>query len=599
MVLKRGEYQRLKEILKVFADKGFYFLASKISLKYKLKLPFYKKKPFGPKELRECLEELGPTFIKMGQMLSLRPDYLPQEYVEELSKLQDDCPPFSWNQAKKIIEEELNRPIEAVFQSVEKKPVSAASLSQVHVGYLKKKNNSKGKKVAIKIQRPKVKKIVEEDMHLILFLAHLLDKHSKEARKYKALGIAKEFADWAEKEIDFTYEARNADIFRKNFSQSKNIEFPKIYWEYITPKIIVMDFLEGTELRRLIEVRQKQTKEITEQTKKKEFEVGGYKLDEKETEKIADLIVKAYLKQVFEDGFFHADPHPANILFKVEKSRAGKQKGKTKKKKRDERKKVSISFLDLGITGEFNPELREKLFKLLMATIQNDPEIITDELMEMGTDQEDINQLDLKEEVTEIMDEFFNRPIKLVKGSRTFYKIIRTSARYGIRLPADLVLFARSVMVIEGTALELDPDYNFFDHIKPYLKKLTAKKLTVGRVKKAVLKNAEEYKEMIEELPKRTKHLLDLLEKGKIDIRFVYKELESFEAGLDRAFVNLALGILIAALVVGGSLALEAPLPKINGITFISFICFGLAAIISLWFFIRISRGIKRLFFWR
>jgi len=337
------DIKRFNQILIVLFEEGFDFLLSKIKLsKYipitkRLKSKLKKSEESKPEiRLRKTLERLGPTFIKFGQLLSVRPDLIPKEYVKELEKLQDSVPPFSFNEVKSTIEKEFGKKIEHLFLHFEKKPIASASISQVHKAILKP-----GKKSAVKVQRPDVKKIMETDIEIMFYFAKLLENHVENMRRFKPLKIVSEFKDWTERELDFRLEARNAKRFYQNFKGSKTVHIPKVYDGLTSERILTLEFIEGIELHNIKEIKRR-------------------KLDFNEIMKNG---FNAIMTQVFVHGIFHADPHPGNIIIMRDNS---------------------IAFVDFGIVGYFDERLKNKCMDLLYGIVEQDEEIIMDTLVSMG-----------------------------------------------------------------------------------------------------------------------------------------------------------------------------------------------------------------------
>jgi len=387
------DIKRLKEILSVVFEEGFDFLLQKVRLKHKIPLTkrvkarLEKKKKYTvEKRLRLTFERLGPTFIKFGQVLSVRPDLVPKSYVKELENLQDKVPSFPYDIVKEIVKEELGKNIKEIFTNFEKEPIASASISQVHKATLKD-----GSKVAVKIQRPDVKKIMEADVEIMFYVAKLLEKHIPKIKKFNPIQIIEEFWKWTEKELDFRKEAINAKRFARNFSRDKEIKIPKIYDEFVTNKILVMEFIDGFELHNVKEAKKKK--------------INLKPLIEKGFE--------AILTQVFVHGFFHADPHPGNIII-------------TKDKK--------IAFVDFGIVGHFDEELKTRSIDIFYGVIDNDTEKVVDSLIWLS-DVEVKNKEELDDDVREVLETLQDTNISKVKVSYALEEIMSLALNYGLKIP--------------------------------------------------------------------------------------------------------------------------------------------------------------------
>src|SRR3989338_5457975 len=356
------DIERFTEILGVLFEEGFEFAIEEVKLSHLI--PFSKKVAVGLKpkkdrkheeKLRRTLERLGPTFIKLGQMLSVRPDLLPRPYIKELEKLQDEVKPFPFEQAKSTIEKELGKPLYDIFRTFDKKPIASASISQVHKAILKT-----GEKVAVKIQRQNITKQMLADIDIMRLLARMLQKHFPNVRAYRPEQVVQEFETWTKKELNFLTEASNAIRFKGNFTNSQTVHIPTVFTEYTTEKILVTEFIDGIELHHVDEL------------KKKGIDVG----------KALENGFNAVLKQVFEDGLFHADPHTGNILVLQD---------------------ASVAFVDFGIVGHFDDKLKGLAVDMLSGVLNQDADGVVETLLELGTSGQ-VDRDALKEDVREIID---------------------------------------------------------------------------------------------------------------------------------------------------------------------------------------------------
>jgi len=329
------DIKRFNQIVRVLFEEGFDLLLANIGLSHRI--PFtnmLKSRLKGKQEvkhevrLRRTLERLGPTFIKFGQVLSIRPDLVPKDYCRELEKLQDKVPEFAFEEVISIVEGGLGKKIHEIFSHFEKKPIASASISQVHAATLKT-----GEKVAVKVQRPDVKKLMETDIEIMLYFASLIERHIEKAKRFKPSKIVNEFKEWTEKELDFRLEARNAKRFKENFKGSKTVYIPKVYDELTTEKVLVLEFIEGIDLHDLSQIKKRKINF-------NEIIKNGF---------------DAIFTQVFVHGIFHADPHPGNIIIL---------------------KNNSIAFIDFGIVGYFDEKLKNKSVDLLYGIVEKDEDSV-------------------------------------------------------------------------------------------------------------------------------------------------------------------------------------------------------------------------------
>ena len=527
------DINRLRQILSVFAEEGHYFILH--SLKLKKFLPIGKRlirkngNDRHEVKLRKALEKLGPTFIKLGQMLSVRPDLVPKAYIHELEKLQDSVKPFPFSDAKKIVESGTGKKISETFSSFEKKPIASASISQVHKAVLKD-----GSQVAVKVKRPQIETIIEKDLRIMRFVAEIIDTHMKQARKYKPKSIVDEFSDWTRREIDFNIEADNINRFYENFSQSKTTKIPKVY--EAGKDFIIMEYIDGIELHKA---------KLEKDDMKEAISNGFYSI----------------LEQVFVYGLFHADPHPSNILVM---------------------KDNKIGFVDFGITGRFDDELRSKAIELFMGISECEPDKVVDTLLELGEANEGTDIRVFRDRVEEIIYPLKNGTLKNVKMSRMLEEVLDLALDFGVKMPREFVLFGKAIVTIEGIGLMYYPDFRFTEMAMPFMEKMVEKKYEPGNMLVSGLRNLVSLRRTLEKLPKQTSRVLDNLEKGRIKIEMKDKDVERLSFELDKSSNRVSYGMIIAALLVSGSLLVSFGKPVIWNISLISTILFSFAAFLGI-----------------
>jgi len=547
------DINRFREILTVLFEEGFDFVIEKIRLKRKVpvtkrvKTRIKKKESFLPeKRLRLTLERLGPTFIKFGQMLSVRPDLIPKSYIKELEKLQDRVPQFSYEIVKKQIKKELGKEIEELFTRFEEKPIASASISQVHKAILKD-----GSKVAVKIQRPEAKKLMQTDIEIMLYFAKRLEKHFPDIRKYNPVKIIQEFANWTMKELNFIREAANAKLFFHNFKNSKTVKIPKIYNEYVTEKILVLEFIDGIELHK--------TKEI----KKKKL-------------KFNEIIKNSFdsaLTQVFIHGFFHADPHPGNILVL---------------------KDNSIALVDFGIVGHFDEKLKDITISLFYGIIENDLDMVVDNLMEFGGDTENINKEELKYEISLFIEPLQKTSLKEIKVSRVLEEIMNISLNYGLKIPLPFILFGKTIVTLEGIGLEYDPNFKIVEASKPFIEELIRQRTSPVYIFNNFIKNALRFKRFAEKLPEETEKALKRIQKGTIKVDIEDTDIRMLSAEIDKSSNRVAYAMLIAALLIVGAIIMQISKgPMIFEIPILALLSFLGAGFLTMILFFSILREEK------
>ena len=545
------DINRFREILTVLFEEGFDFLIEKTNLRYRVPLTKRVKARVKEKEkyslekrLRLTLERLGPTFIKFGQLLSVRPDLVPSSYIRELENLQDKVEPFSYEIAKESIKKELGKNINELFKSFDKNPIASASISQVHKAILKD-----GRKIAVKIQRPNVRSIMETDIEIMLYFAGLLEKRVPKIRKFNPSKVVEEFSKWTEKEIDFRKEALNAKRFAKNFSGSRTVKIPKIYDDFTTERILVMELIEGIELNNIKEARKR-------------------KLD------LRPLIkngFEAVLTQVFVHGFFHADPHPGNILI-------------TKDKK--------IAFVDFGIVGYFDENLKNKSIDLFYGIIENDTETVVSTLIDLGNADVE-NESELKIGISDILENLQNSAISKVKVSYAFEEIMDLALDYGLKMPTSFVLFGKTVITLEGIALEYDPEFRLIDSSKPFIEKIMRKRYNPVYAFNNLMKSMFKLKKYAEELPEQATKALKKIEKGTIKVDIEDTDIKKLSVEIDKSSNRIAYSMLIAAFLIVAALTVNSGRPVLLSLPFISLISFSIALALIFILLVSILNEIK------
>lgn len=540
------DIKRFNQITLVLAQQGLGYLFDKMNIKKIFKKKEIKKKE-KPKRLRQALEKLGPTFIKLGQILSLRPDLIPKEYVKELGNLQDKVPSFSYEEVEKIIKDELKEPINKLFTNFSKKPIASASIAQVHKAKLKN-----GSLVAVKVQRPNVKEIMETDIEIMFYIAKLLEKHSKKMRKYEPVRIVHEFKEWTEKELDFEIEAKNAKTFYKNFKGSDKVKIPKVFDNYSSKKVLTLEFINGIELHNISKVKGKK----------------GYN-----TREIIKNGFDSILTQVFIHGFFHADPHPGNILL----LRGNK-----------------IALVDFGIVGYFNEHLKQKSIDLLYGIVEGDMDSIANTFLDMGLiDEKETDIESFKKEVKEIIEPLQKSSLKDVKLSYVLEEVLDIAFKHKVKMPVDFVLFGKAIVEVEGIGLEYEPDFRFVENAKPFIEKLINKEIKLSNMAKDFMKNLVKYGKLFKELPDQLSSALRKIQKGTVKVDIEDTDIKKLAVDIDKSSNRLTYGIIVSALLITGALLVNIGKPISYGFPMVSLLCFIMALIFAIILFVSIEKEEK------
>ena len=530
------DLNRFNHIVIILFEEGFGYYLNRIRLGHhipffkKLKAALIKKQPDAPEvRLRKTLERLGPTFIKFGQLLSIRPDKIPSRYAKELEKLQQDTLATPFPKIKKILEHELKKPLHEVFRSFNETPVASASISQVHKAVLKS-----GETVAVKIKKPNVDHMMLSDIEIMHVIAKLVEKNMPRLRPYEPVSFVKEFEAWTLRELDFRTEAKNASRFREDFRDSDIVYIPKVYREFTTSSVLVTEFIDGIPLHNI------------EAIKKNHLNI----------KKVIDNGFNSFLKQVFIHGMFHADPYPGNILVM---------------------KNNKISLVDFGIVGYFDDNLKNKCIEFFYGIINEDPDRIIETLIALGAvDEKKIDMHLFKLDVKDAIEPLRGSEIKDIKVSRVMEDVLDIALHYGIKMPVDFVLFGKTIVTLEGIALEYDPSFRIIEHSKPFLAVLIRKKLSPKIIVKNLSKEALKFKDFLTSLPIKTDKALQRIAEGKIHIDIEETDIKKLALEIDRSSNRVAYGLVIASLIVAGAWTatirekLFFGLPVISLVTFIT-----------------------------
>jgi ubiquinone biosynthesis protein len=507
---------RYREIVQVLAKHGFGNLIDQLELVPYLSLPrrLFRGAMAGPpltapERMRLAIEELGPTFIKFGQIISTRPDLIPPRYIAQLVKLQDTVPPDPWEAVREQLERGLDGSLDELFSSFEAEPVAAASLAQVHRAIL-----PSGEEVVIKVQRPGIERTIEVDLEILFDLAHLIQERTPLGEIYDLVEIAEEFAFTLRNEMDYRREGHNADRFRRNFADETALYLPKVYWDYTTQRVLTLERISGIRIDDVASM-----------------DAAG--VDRRQVAKNAARII---IKEVLEDGFFHADPHPGNFFVMDE---------------------AVIGAMDFGMVGYLDQRDRENLVRLYIVSVQLDTEGIVEQLIRMGAASRDVDRPGLQRDISRLLNRYHGLPLKEIRAREVIEAVMTVAFRYHLRLPSRLWLLGKTLAMMEGVGLQLDPDFDIFVVSQPYVRKFLWQTVSPQTWGKRLLKSGQDWGELLAELPRRVPRLVDQLEEGDLQLTLRIREIEALLVRLDRVGNRLAISVLLAAFIV--SLALLMP----------------------------------------
>jgi len=493
--------------------------------------------------IRMALEELGPTFIKMGQILSTRPDLLPVEFIRELGKLQDDVPPFGFDQARQIIEKELGVPIKQVFQEFDETPLASASLGQVH-----RARFAGGEEIAVKVQRPDIRKNIQVDMEIMLHITSLMERHLEGWNIQRPTQIVEEFARTLEKELDYTIEASHMERFAIQFHNEFTVYVPNIYRKATTTRVLAMEYINGVKASDIMRLQEEGL----------------------DRHKIARQGFDLIMKQIFVHGFFHADPHPGNIFILPDNV---------------------ICYIDFGMMGRIDRHTRENFADLVTNIVRRDEVKTTDSLLRLTISDEEPDLYSLERNVAEFIDQHFYRPIKEVKLGKLLHQLMDIVAKHHLRIPPDLFLMIKALSTVEGLGRVLDPDFDATRQATPFVKRVKWEKMHPRRIAGDIIGSGTELVDLIKEIPGEIRKILKQARQGKVKIEFEHKGLEPMLSTFDRVSNRIAFAIVLASLVIGSSLIVLSGLPpKWHEIPIIGLAGFVVSGVMGFWLLVTIMR---------
>jgi predicted unusual protein kinase regulating ubiquinone biosynthesis (AarF/ABC1/UbiB family) len=497
-----------------------------------------------PAVLRNILVDLGPVYVKLGQLLSTRPDLLPGEYVETLTDLQANVPPVPWFDVEILIRQQLRQPLEEVFAAINPQAVAAGSIAQTHRATLKN-----GQEVALKVQRPGIDLIVAQDIALVRSLAELVSR-TNFGQNYDVVGLAEEFATALQAELDFTQEAGYTDQLRRNLSTSRwfdptQLVVPEIYWDFTTKKLMVMEWLDGVPilLGKLPALR------------------DGKDADTQRKE-ITTLLFRAFFQQLYIDGFFHADPHPGN-LFYLNDGR--------------------IALLDCGMVGRLDPRTQQILTEMLLAIVDLDAQRCTQLTLQL------VNLARLENDYDRMLRKYYNISLSQINFSQVFYEVLQVARNNKIRLPSHMGLYAKTLANLEGVARSFDPQINLLDQIKPLMTDLFRRQLLGDNPLQTVLRTALDIKSLSLQTPRQLELLLDRVTSETLRWNITIKDLDPLRRSVDDSANRLSFSIVVGSLIMGA--AIISTNARTNELSLISNVLFAAASFLGLWLIVSILRS--------
>jgi ubiquinone biosynthesis protein len=507
------------------------------------KQPVRVEKLSRPQGLRMALEELGPTYIKLGQILSTRPDLIPVEFLKELAKLQDKVPPFPFSESRQIIQHELGGPLESFFEDFQDTPLASASIGQVHKARL-----LEGQDVAVKVQRPGIQRMIEIDLEIMLHLATLMERHIEELALHRPVKVVEEFARSLEKELDYHLEAANMERISQNFSGDPHTYIPQVYRDFSTARVLVAEFIDGIKVSDL-------------------DRLNAAGLDRK---RITDRGAEILLKQIFDHGFFQADPHPGNLFVLP---------GNV------------ICLIDFGMVGTVDRKTREVFVDLIDGVIKKDADRTAQILLQLTDWDTEPDLRSFERDVSDFMAQHLYRPLREIRIGKLMHQLLELASHHRLRIPPDIFLMMKALTTVEGVARMLDPEFEFIKKAEPFVRKILLERFSPQRISSDTYRMAKDMWMFAQQFPKDLLDISRMLRQKRVVIKVENQGLERTLATHDQISNRLSFSIIIAALIMGSALIVISEIPPlIYGISLIGIIGFSAAALMGIWLLVAILR---------
>src|SRR4051794_27733466 len=483
------------------------------------------------------LDELGPTFVKFGQLLSTRPDIVPPDILTELQALQDDVRPFPYQDVGRVIREDLELSVEQLFTEFDETPVAAASIGQVHRATL-----PNGHRVAVKVQRPNAPRQVEADLNLLYQAARLARERVRALDFIDARQIVDEFSRSIRQELDYRLEARNAEVFHHRFAGHPHIRIPRVYWSYTRAHVLTLEFLEGTQLG--------------------DLDLDAWTLDERR--RLAYLVAEGWMTMIFRHGFFHGDPNPANILV------LGREQ---------------LGLVDFGLTGKLTDDDMSKLTRLFIDAAAENIEVLPKRLADLGVRYPKELEEQFHAELRELYYRYYGARLSEIDPLQVIREGFALIYRMNLRLPTRFVMLDKTIATLGAVGIELYPDFNVFEVAKPYARSLMLERFTPRRVATRGRKEGIRLASMVAEVPYQIHEILEELRDGEIEVGFVHKGLDEFMLRMNVAFNRLTVALVVTGGLIGSSLIgiFAKQGPQVLGVNILSLVGFVLSGALGVW----------------
>ena len=543
---------RYQRILRVLFKYGFNDLVDRLHIDQYLEsgLQMINRKPreqiarlSRPERLRLVFEELGPTFIKLGQLLSTRPDLIPAEYLDELARLQDEVPPFSLAEVHAIFREELGRSPDEVFHYFDAEPLAAASIGQVHRARL-----DSGAEVVVKVQRPDIENVIAVDLEILAHIAGLMEQYLEEVQGHRPTAIVQEFARSLSREIDFAIELANVQRFARQFKNNAAIHVPLVYPELSTPRVLVMEYVLG--------IKASMAGQLREQ---------GYDLP-----LIAERGATLVMEQIFVHGFFHADPHPGNLFILPDNV---------------------VCFIDFGQMGRLSRKDREDFTDLVLDLVAGDERTVVEGVLKVTVQLGEVDRESLARDLGGLVDLYLYRPLGELEAGRILQDLLDLVTRHKLTFKPAFYQMMKALSTVEGVGLMLDPKLELIRLARPFMRRIRLERMRPARLAEEIARTGSGYLQLLRELPEELRTILRQLRGGRMRIEFEHRGLQALGAALDRVSNRIAFAIVLAALIVGSSLIVLSDIPPHwHDIPVIGLLGFLVAGIMGFWLLLSIIR---------
>lgn len=494
--------------------------------------------------MRMVLEELGPTFVKLGQILSTRPDIIPAAFIAEFEKLQDHVSGIPFDELRGQIEAELGATVEDLFDYIDQEALAAASIAQVHRARLKS-----GEEVVVKVRRPGVVKLIESDISAMLALAQLAERHISGSELYDPVGVMREFARTIRREMDFSREGHTIEKFRDNFKSVSWMHFPHVYWSHCSRGVLTMEYIDGIKVS----------------------DLSALKSAGLDCKLIAARGADAFLEMVLKHGFFHGDPHPGNVFILPDNR---------------------ICLLDYGIVGRIDESLTSFLSDIILAIVNRDMDQVVSLLLFAGDISDSLDIRSLKRDLAYFIDGYYEVPLEDIEVGRMLLEFIEIITLYNIRIQPDLMLLAKSLVIVEGMGRTLNPSFDMVEHVRPFMEKAIRRKMSPKNIYKDLSMVVSSYSSLARNLPRDIKEIINRINRNKFKIDLEHRGLDKFNTDFDRSMNRLSSSLILAALIIGSSLIMQTDKgPQLLGFPALAFFGYIVAGMLGLWLVYAIIRS--------